>query len=148
MSGCGPRRTDTDDLTLKWAFTYHDARFVNGIAIEGGSNVVLTGKQLTLSPHVLAALGLVYSSREGFYGSASVNYIGWRFLDLANTAPTAAYTTINAGIGDRFGRYSISLNGYNLTNQPPPVIQSEFGDLSYYLLPARTILFNLTASLD
>jgi iron complex outermembrane recepter protein len=138
----------SDDLTLKGAFSYHDARFTNGIAIEGGSNVDLTGKQLTLSPHVLAALGLVYSSREGFYGSASVNYIGWRFLDLANTAPTAAYTTVDASIGYRFGRYSISLNGYNLTNQRPPVTQSEFGDLSYYLLPARTIFLNLTASLD
>jgi iron complex outermembrane receptor protein len=136
----------SDDLTIKGAFSYHDARFINGIAIEGGSNVVLTGKQLTLSPHVLAALGLVYSSREGFYGSASVDYIGWRYLDLANTAPTAAYTTVDAGIGYRFGRYSISLNGYNLTNQRPPVTQSEFGDLSYYLLPARTIFLNLTAS--
>ena len=49
-------------------------------------------------------------------------------------------------IGYRFGRYNISLNGYNLTNQRPPVTQSEFGDLSYYLLPARTIFLNLTAS--
>jgi iron complex outermembrane receptor protein len=136
------------DLTLKGAFSYHNARFTNGIAIEGGSNVVLTGKQLTLSPHVLAALGLIYGPRQGFYGSASLNYIGWRFLDLANTAPTAAYTTLDASTGYRFGRYTISLNGYNLTNQRPPVTQSEFGDLSYYLLPARTVLLNLTASLD
>ena len=137
-----------DDLTLKGAFSYHDARFTNGIAIEGGSNVDLAGKRLTLSPHVLAALGLIYASREGFNASASVNYIGYRFLDLANTAPTAAYTTVDASIGYRFGRYNISLNGYNLTNQRPPVTQSEFGDLSYYLLPARTIFVNLTASLD
>jgi iron complex outermembrane receptor protein len=135
-----------DDLTIKGAFSYQIARFTNGIASEGGSNVDLAGKRLTLSPSVLAALGLIYASREGFNASASVNYIGYRFLDLANTAPTAAYTTVDASIGYRFGRYNISLNGYNLTNQRPPVTQSEFGDLSYYLLPARAIFFNLTAS--
>lgn len=138
----------SDDLTVKGAFSYHDARFTNGIATEGGSNVDLAGKQLTLSPHVLAALGLLYTSGEGFYASATVNYIGSRLLDLANAAPTAAYTTVDAGVGYRSGRYSISLNGYNLTNQRPPVTQSEFGDLSYYLLPARTVFLNLTASLD
>lgn len=138
----------TDDLTIKGAFSYQVARFINGIAIEGGSNVDLAAKRLTMSPIVLAALGLIYAPPGGFYGSVSANYIGYRFLDLANTAPTSAYATLDAGIGYRFGRYKVSLNGYNLTNQRPPVTQSEFGDLSYYLLPARTVFFNLTALLD
>lgn len=72
--------------------------------------------------------------------------MGRRFLDLANTATAAAYATVDGGVGYRLGRYSVAVNAYNLTNQRPPVTQSEFGDQSYYLLPARRVFVDLTAT--
>jgi len=136
----------TPDLSVAAAVSYHDARFTHYIAAEGGENIDVSGNQLTLSPHALASLGVIYASEEGLFGSATVSFVGNRFLDLANTAVAAAYTTIDGGVGYRLGRYSLALNVYNLTNQRPPVTESEFGDQSYYLLPARRVFLDLTAA--
>ena len=76
-----------------------------------------------------------------------LNYVGRRFLDEENEASTKAYTTLAATAGYRFGRYDVVLSGSNLTDQRPPVTQSEFGDSSYYLLPARTVWLQLAISL-
>ena len=54
------------------------------------------GKQLPLAPHWLASGGLLYAPPQGVFGSAIVNYVGRRYLDLANTAPAQSYTTIAA----------------------------------------------------
>ncbi|MGI8841978.1 MAG: TonB-dependent receptor [Caulobacteraceae bacterium] len=136
----------TPDLSLAAAASWHDARFTHYVAAEGGENIDVSGNQLTLSPHALASLGVIYAPSQGFFASASVNYVGDRFLDLANTAEARAYATLDGGIGYRFGRYSLAINAYNLTDQRPPVTESEFGDQSYYLLPARRVLVDLTAT--
>ncbi|MEO8926865.1 MAG: TonB-dependent receptor, partial [Caulobacteraceae bacterium] len=135
----------TPDLALAASASWHDARFTHYIAAEGGANIDVSGNQLTLSPHVLASAGIVYAPSDGLFGSATVGYVGPRFLDLANTARTSGYATLDGGVGYRFGRYSLALNAYNLTNQRPPVTQSEFGDQSFYLLPARRVFVDLTA---
>jgi outer membrane receptor protein involved in Fe transport len=135
------------DLSLAAAVSYHDARFTHPTVIaEGGANIDVSGNQLTLSPHVLASVGVVYAPKRGFFGSATLSYVGRRFLDVANTASTGAYATLDGGVGYRFGRYSLSVNAYNLTNERPPVTQSEFGDQSYYLLPARRVFVDLAAT--
>ncbi|MDQ2861978.1 MAG: TonB-dependent receptor, partial [Pseudomonadota bacterium] len=136
----------TEDLSLAAAASWHDARFTHYIAAEGGANIDVSGNQLTLSPHALASLGIVYAPSHGLFGSATVSYVGPRFLDLANTARAGGYATLDGGIGYRFGRYSLAVNAYNLTNQRPPVTESEFGDQSYYLLPARRVFVDLTAT--
>jgi len=97
---------------------------------------------------VLASTGFIYGAKEGLNATAVANHIGRRYLDLANAAPTADYTTFDASIGYRHGRYGVSLNGYNLSNRRPPVTESEFGDSSYYLLAPRRIFLNLTLALD
>ncbi len=134
------------DLRLALNGSYHDAHFTRYVASEGGTNVNAAGKELPLSPKFLAAAGLLYSPDQGIFGSTIVNYIGPRFLDIANTAPIRGYMTLAATIGVRWRGYQIMVSGTNLTDARPPVTASEFGDQSYYLLNGRSVL--VTASAD
>ena len=137
-----------NDLTLTSAFSYHNAYFTSGVASEAGANVDLAGKQLTLAPHELGSLGFIYAPLERWRSTATANYIGRRYLDLANTSSAPSYITLDASIGYLLGRYSAILHGYNLSDKRVPVTQSEFGDSSYYLLPGRTVFLSLSMSLD
>ena len=132
-------------LSVSAAGSYHDAKFTHYVANEGGGNIDVSGNQLTLAPHVLASAGLIYQPAKGPFGSVTANYVGPRYLDLANTARAGSYETVDATVGVRLGRYSLAVNAANLTNQRPPVTASEFGSGSYYLLPARKVFVDLTA---
>jgi iron complex outermembrane recepter protein len=134
-------------LSVNLTGALHDARFTQFIATEGGANVNAAGKLLPLSPQLLFAAGVTYIPPEGFTFTAVTNFVGRRFLDIANTASTPAYATFDASVGYRFGRYLLSLSGTNLSNQRPPVTASEFGDSSFYLLPGRTVFFDLSIGL-
>ena len=129
----------TRDLTLAAAASWHDARFTHYLDVSGN--------QLTLSPHWLGSIGAVYAPPQGVFGSVTISYVGRRFLDLANTAPAGPYATVDAGLGYRWGRYSLAVNAYNLTDERPPVTASEFGDQSYYLSPGRKVFVELRAAL-
>ena len=133
------------NLKLALAGSYHDAHFTQYIATEGGTNVNAAGKELPLSPKFLASAGLLYSPSNGLFGSAILNYIGPRYLDIANTAPIRGYTTLAANLGYRWHGYQLLVSATNLTNQRPPVTASEFGDQSYYLLNGRSVLVTLAA---
>src|SRR6185503_11891207 len=149
------------NLSLAANIAWHDARFTNftlgeeGEGEGGGEEIVapqeepvnVSGNQLTLAPHILASAGLLYTPAQGFHGSAVVNFVGRRFLDEENEAPTPSYTTLDITAGYRFGRYDIAFAGTNLADERPPVTQSEFGSSSYYLLPARTLWIQLSAAL-
>ena len=135
------------DLTLSLNGSYHDATFTRYVATEAGANVDAAGKQLPLAPHYLGSVGLLYAPAQGLFGSAIASYVGRRYLDLANTAPIGSYTTVAASAGYRFRRYELLVTGTNLTDQRPPVTESEFGDSSYYLLPGRSVLVTLSARL-
>ncbi|MBV8497479.1 MAG: hypothetical protein JO361_11910, partial [Gammaproteobacteria bacterium] len=50
---------------------------------------------------------------------------------------------LDATLGYRLGRYQLSLEGVNVTDQRPPVSASEFGSESFYLLNARTLWVRL-----
>ena len=135
------------DLSFVLNASYHEARFTEGVATEGGADIDLVGKQLTLSPHLLASSGFIYSPPQGINAAATVAYVGRRYLDLSNLAPTSGYTTLDTSIGYRQGRYSVALNAYNVSNKRPPVTQSEFGDSSYYRLHGRRVFLNIGSSL-
>ncbi len=135
------------DLALSASLAYHDDRFGHYMFFNGVSSVDVAGRQLTLSPHYLASLGILYSPPKGLNGSLVVNYVGRRYLDEENTAPVPAFTTLSASVGYRFGRYDLALEGTNLTNQRPPVSASEFGSQSFYLLNARMLWLRLGYSL-
>jgi iron complex outermembrane receptor protein len=129
----------TPDLALAANIAWHDARFTKFILDEGDGPENVSGNQLTLAPHILASAGLLYTPAEGFQGTVTADYIGRRYLDEENEAPTPAYATLAATLGYRFERYDLLLSGSNLTNRRPAVTQSEFGSASYYLLPSRTL---------
>ncbi len=131
------------DLAIRAMGSYHDARFTQYIATESGANVNAAGRQLPLSPEWLAAIGLLYTPARGFQATAAANYIGRRYLDIANSAPTPSYITLDASFGYRFDRSEITLSATNLTDQRPPVTASEFGDSSFYLLPGRTVFLDV-----
>jgi iron complex outermembrane receptor protein len=129
----------TPEFALAASASYHDATFTQYLLFDGTMNVDVAGRQLPLSPHVLASAGILYTPSSGFSTTAVARYIGRRFLDEENTAPVGGYTTLDANAGYHFGRYRITIEGTNLTNQRPPVTSSEFGSESFYLLPARML---------
>jgi iron complex outermembrane receptor protein len=134
------RAIAAQDLTLSAALSYHDARFRQYIATEGGANVDARGKQLPMSPRVLASLGVVYSPATGLNASVVSNYVGSRYLDISNAAPTPHYLTGDLTLGYRWKASGLKLLVNNLSNRRPPISASEFGDQSFYLLPGRTVL--------
>ena len=111
------------------------------------NNVDVAGRQLPLSPHVLAAAGLLYTPAQGFNGNVVARYVGRRYLDEENTAPVGGYSTVDAAVGYAWGKMRFSIDGTNLTNQRPPVTSSEFGSQSFYLLPPRALWLRLGYSL-
>jgi len=55
--------------------------------------------------------------------------------------------TLDARLGWRLGQYTLAVQGQNLTDRRDPVTASEFGDQSYYLLPARLLMLSVAADL-
>ena len=95
-----------------------------------------------VSPQNLAALGLLYTPLQGFNAAVVWNYVGKRVLDQENGTPVGSYTTVDAGVGYRFERWELRLNGYNLSNRRDPVAISELGDGQAYRLPGRNALLS------
>jgi iron complex outermembrane receptor protein len=99
----------------------------------------LAGKRIEMSAKELWSAGFTLSPDEGFIASVGVNYTGDRFMDMRNHAPTPGFSTYDAGIGYRTGRFEWRLDGKNLGDARDPVSESEFGDAQYYRMPSRTI---------
>jgi iron complex outermembrane receptor protein len=131
------------DLALAGNISHHDARYCNYFFFDGASGVNVAGRQLPLSPHVLASAGVIYGAERGLHAAAVARYVGHRYLDEENTAPVGGYTTVDANVGYSWKKYRLTIDGTNLTNQRPPVSSSEFGSQSFYLLPARMIWLRL-----
>ncbi len=130
-------------LALIATASYHEALYTQYLFFDGVSTVNVAGRELPLSPHWLASAGVLYTPAHGLTASLVGQYAGRRFLDEKNTAPVGGYTTLHAQLGYRWGRYSVALDGTNLTNRRPPVTASEFGSESFYLLPARMLWVKL-----
>lgn len=133
----------TPDLAAAASIAWHDDRFGHYDFFDGVNSVDVAGRELTLSPHILASGGILYTPPKGFNATLVVDYVGRRYLDEENTAPVPGYTTLAATLGYRFGRTLVSVEGTNLTNQRPPVSASEFGSQSFYLLNARMLWLRL-----
>jgi iron complex outermembrane receptor protein len=128
----------TPDLAVIASASYHDATYTRYGLFDGTSTIDVAGRQLPLSPHVLAAAGLILQPPRGFGATAVGRYVGRRYLDEENSAPVGGYFTLDASLSYGWDRYRVTIQGTNLTNQRPPVTSSEFGSQSFYLLPART----------
>ena len=99
----------------------------------------LGGKQLEMSARHLASAGAIYAPARGVTGFAEMNFVGSRFLNKRNTALADGYAVFAAGVGYRTSAWELRLDGHNLTDERPPVSESELGDAQYYRLPARRV---------
>jgi outer membrane receptor protein involved in Fe transport len=127
----------TPAWTVTGTYASHSAKFRDFVQEFGGVPTQLSGKSLEMSPDELAALGVVWAPERGFLAHAELNYTGDRFLNKRNTAPADPFTIFAAGIGYRFERVTVRIDGDNLTDERDPVAESELGDAQYYLMPAR-----------
>jgi iron complex outermembrane recepter protein len=133
------RYNPTRVLGLIATAAYHDATYTQYLFFDGTSTTNVAGRELPLSPRLLASAGLMYTPARGLSASLIGQYVGRRFLDEENTAPAGGFMTLGARLGYAWGRYELSLDGTNLTDRRPPVTASEFGSQSFYLLPARML---------
>ena len=124
---------------LRAGASYHDARFTDYLADEGGALTQLGGNRRELSPYQLGSLGLLYAPAKGFTGSVEASYVGSSYLDRGNSFTTGGYTTLAASAGYRFDRWDFRVKGENLTDKRNPVAASEMGEGEYYLLPGRRV---------
>lgn len=139
----------TPDLRWQNAYSYHHATYRNFLHDTDGTVAGLTqdaGNRLELSPLDLFSSGLFWMPERGFTANVLLRYVGSRYFDPENSASAEAYTTWDAGVGYRFDRWSLDLQGRNLNDTRPPVSNSELGDSQSYLLPAR--FFELSATVD
>jgi iron complex outermembrane recepter protein len=127
-----------EELHWELGYSYHDARFRDYVQNFDGTTSQLAGKRLEMSPFNLLGTGITYSPRNGFNANAVVNYVGSRYLNRRNTSLAAAYTTWSGGVGYRFGRGEVRVDGRNLNDVRPPIAESELGDGQFYRLPARS----------
>ena len=125
--------------SLWWRTTYalHDARFRDYVTEFDGVPTQLRGNRQEMSPRYMASTGFIYGPETGFYGSAIADWIGERWLNKRNTALADDYITWSAGVGYRTKNWDLRADCSNINDQRPPISESELGDASYYLLPAR-----------
>ncbi len=131
------------NLIWRTGYSYHDARFRDFLTDIDGVPIQLAGNRVEMSARNMASTGIVCSREEGWQGHLQVSYVGSRFLDEENSALAGPYTTWGAGLGYRIGHADIRLDGWNLSDQRPPVSASELGDGQYYVLPARRVEMTL-----
>lgn len=74
-------------LELIATAAYHDATYTHYLFDDGISVSNVAGRQLPLSPHLLASAALIYTPARGLSASLVGQYVGRRFLDEENAAP-------------------------------------------------------------
>src|SRR5262245_59544910 len=133
------------DFIARATYSYHDARFTHFTQEFDGVPTVLDGNRIEMSAHSLASAGVMYVPRRGVFGVASMNFVGSRYLNRRNTALADGFGTLAAGVGYRTSTWEVRFQGRNLTDQRPPVSESELGDGQYYILPSREfgVMFSL-----
>jgi iron complex outermembrane recepter protein len=127
-----------EDLTVQGSWAWHSAKFRDFVQEFDGVPTQLSGHRLEMSPDQLGALGLTWAPEEGWLAALVGNHVGERFLNKRNSAVADAYDTLSASLGYRFARGDLRVDGYNLTDERPPISESELGESSYYRLPARS----------
>src|SRR5262245_6801595 len=130
----GPR-----DVSGRVTYSFHDGTFVDFVQAFGGVNTQLAGKRFEMSARHLFSAGLIVAPSAGFVGDVIFKYAGDRYLNKRNTALAPGFATVDAGVGYRFDRYELRIDGRNLGDARDPVSESELGDAQYYRMPARRI---------
>ena len=127
----------TPEFKLLGRYAYHDTRFGDTKRLFGAVTQLL-GRRHELSPQHLSALGLDWTPLEGWNISITGSYVGDRWLNARNTARVGSYATWDAGVSYTMSAWTFRVDGTNLSNRRDALSESELGDASYYLNPART----------
>ncbi len=125
-------------LSARGTYSFHDATFVDFVQAFDGVPTQLAGKRFEMSARHLVSGGLIFAPGKSLSGSLIVKHTGDRYLNKRNTALAEPFTTVDVGVGYRFGEYEIRADGRNLSDRRDPVSESELGDAQYYRLFART----------
>jgi outer membrane receptor protein involved in Fe transport len=129
-----------ENLTWQGAAGWHDPKFEEFVQFfDPGVPTQLKGNRPELAPKRLWSSGLTWAPKEGFNAHATVEWVGDRFLNRRNTVLAPDYTEWGAGVGYRFARWELRLDGDNLGDERPAVSESELGDAQFYRLPARNL---------
>ncbi len=120
-------------------YSFHDAVFRDYVQEFDGVPTQLSGNRLELSARNLASAALFYAPERGPQAAFEIKYVGSRYLNRRNSALADGFTTVGVSGGYSFGLWEIRVHGRNLSDERPPVTESELGDAQYYLLPARTV---------
>ena len=130
------------DLTMFGSAAYHLAKFTDYARLQDDDTLQqLAGNRLELSPKYLGTAIATYAPAKGPQASATLRYVGSRFLNKRNTVTARAYATIDARVGWKFaGGWGAFVEGENLTNRRDAVTESELGDAQFYRLPGRRLL--------
>ncbi len=158
LANAGSEKLKGIELESRWHITpqwnlvgsasYHDTRYTDYNLSDGVNSISVSGNQLPLSPHVIAAAGLLYQPKNGWSADVIAKYAGRRYLDEQNLAAVGGYTQIDANLAYSWDKYRISLDGTNLSNKRPPVTASEFGSESFYLLNGRSVFAHFRYSFN
>jgi len=127
------------DLRCRFTYAYHDPRFTDYERLFDGVPTRIDGNRPEMAAPNQVSTGLLYLPARGVIATVVYRWVDKRFLNQRNSAEADAYSTWSAGIGYRFERWDMRLDGVNLNNARPPVSESEVGDAQYYLLPARSV---------
>ena len=135
------------DLRLSAHYANHDARFVS-LTRDNGADAA--GNHVEMSPRQLAGVGLLFGQPAGTTASVVLTYVGDRYLNKSNSVRVGGYTTLDAAVGVHFGKFSIRLAGYNLTDRRDATSESDLheavtvtGTAGYYRLPGRTAMLTI-----
>jgi iron complex outermembrane receptor protein len=131
------------DLTGRVTYSFHDGKYVDFAPAVDGVPVQLAGNRFEMSARQLFTAGVILSPDAGYFGSLIVKYVGNRALDRQNLAFAPGYATIDLGVGYRFDKYELRLDGRNLGDRRDPVSLSELGSGEYYLLYPRELRLTL-----
>ena len=129
-------------------YSFHDATFVDFVQAFDGVPTQLAGRRLEMSARHLASAGVILAPASGITGSVIVKHTGDRYLNKRNTALAEPFTTVDVGVGYRFGEYEVRADGRNLGDRRDPVSESELGDAQYYRLFARTFRVGVGSDSD
>jgi iron complex outermembrane receptor protein len=141
-------------LALNAAYTYTDARFLDGV-LPGGAftqtNVNIAGKHVPLVPSQKANVGASWAISEQTLLNTAVSYVGQQFMenDEANTLgmKIPAYALTDIKLVHQVGALQLSATVNNLFDRKyfNYAVCSQFsaGKYNAYTLPGRTIFLGL-----
>ena len=123
------------DITGRATYSLHDATFDEYLTEFDGVPTQLAGKRIEMSARYLGVGRRTAAPARGVLAGIEVGYVGSRYLNKRNTALADGYGTLGLMAGWRAPRWEVRLDGRNLTDERPPISESELGESQYCCCP-------------